>query len=260
MPYRIRTDVLAEHLAANNNMTKKELAERVGVVQATITHATRSPGISIETITRIGQVLGMDEWRDLMYDEDCAAVRMPRAPKGSSRIPLCMLHRSTPDVRRKYYEAALGSGRKVLYLTIMSSRSFKNLKTHLNPETELDVLTWNPTTADEIRGFAKHLNEGDDKIRQTQNALNEWDRLKNKNIKVYSYESAPTMQGVLVREEWMLVELIPYSTIPDLRAALLLRRAEPSEQPGFDFFSDRFEALLRSAKPRNRNERSAWFF
>ena len=261
MAYQIKRDLL-EELILQQRTSRKNVAKKAELGMSTISYAVHR-GCRQETIQRIGKALEMPNWRDLLLDKDRERLDSPPGiPPGADTIPLYMFYRVKRRLRDEYYRAALASGRRVLYVSIMSRHSFKLLRTHLAEKTQLTVLAWNPATAAEIVGFSKHLSEGDDKIEQAQGALEEWDKLSTErpsNVAVYTYESTPTMQGIIVEKRWAMIELMPYAMRPRMRPAILLRQSERAERKAFKFFSECFQGLLRDAHHRTPGDRSPWF-
>jgi lambda repressor-like predicted transcriptional regulator len=240
-----------------------ELVIKAGLEKSSITrcYTTRC---SPRTVIAIAGALEITPWWHLLVKEEREEFDMLEPPNESKDFLLCMLQR-TSRVREKFYIQALGSGRDAFFLSIMSLNSFQVLDEYLSPDTRLNVLTWMPKTADEIRGFGKHLHEDDDKVEQTKNALIEWDKRVNQkdtvyrnNIRVRTYDSTPTLQGVIVKDKWALIEMIPYDTKPGFRPALLLRRDVDSEHSAFEFFSDRFLAMWNSAHERKIGDLPDW--
>lgn len=178
-----------------------------------------------------------------------------------TRVPLSMFHRMNPAFEDRYFRAAFSSGKQITYLTIMTKHLFPEIDQDLSDETKLTVLVWNPRTKKEIDLVSEYLREDDDKTCQTQEALEQWDEraAKRNNIKLLEYHSMPTMEGLIVENEYALIVLIPYATHPDSRPALLFRRDKIAERPAFEFFAERFRVLINSAPHRTIGSRSKWF-
>ncbi len=167
---------------------------------------------------------------------------------------LCLRHRL--HARERYYEKAFSSGQDVLYISIMSEDTIKEMDPYLakarESNTRLRVLTWHPDTSkDTIEALRKHLNENADNpertIQQVRQAAADWDTLKRKytNLDVRKYRSVPTMQAVIVGQQWALVELLPYATFKNDRPALILTsKADPE---AFLLFRNKFEKLWDDA-------------
>jgi hypothetical protein len=99
--------------------------------------------------------------------------------------------------------------------------------------TRLSVLTWNPNVGPQVKS-----------------SYAEWKKLAKKHPKVIeakSYSSAPTMQGVIVLDDWALIELIPYRTEPDSRPAIFL--SETADPELFKLFQSSFKMLLKNSEP-----------
>jgi hypothetical protein len=226
-------------------------------------------GCKQSTIEEIAKILHINWW-ELLVDRERDEFTNRLHPDSTSTPPLYLFHRED-SIPKKFFLKALQSKGEVLFLSVMSQHSFLVLDEHLAKETQLNVLTWMPDTAAEIIGYSKHLNERktgnqrDDKIEQTRNALVEWDKridpsseLYRKNIQVWAYDSSPTMQGILVKGGWALLELLTYDTKPLFRPALLLRNDEETEHQAFNFFWDRCEALWAVSKKRKIGEMPDW--
>ena len=252
--YRIRADVLAQEMKRAGVQNYLKLFERCGISMTTISNCIHQ-GCMLKTIAAIGiDGLGMADWKALLYPADRTSLDSPGIPKDAQAIPLCMFHRMATDVTEKYYAGALSSGGRVLYISIMADNSFVLVQKYLTVDTKLDVLTWTPATRKEIIGFAR-IESGTfpkspaaraAKIKQPYNALKTWLKLasEHRNITVYTYPSAPTLQGVIVPNRWVLIELLPYGVSYKDRPALLLRYDVPAEKEAFIFFAKSFEKLL----------------
>jgi hypothetical protein len=87
-------------------------------------------------------------------------------------------------------------------------------------------------------------------ILQARQAASDWRELQteySKNLEVREYSSVATMQGIIVRGKWAMVELIPYATVTTDRPALLLT---PDTDPEvFALLVDRFEQLWKNSQP-----------
>lgn len=142
------------------------------------------------------------------------------------------------ELSRRYYEEALRSGGEVLIVSIMSRNTIEyiksNIKEVLEHGTKLRVLTLAPDSDDAvIESIQRHLKEQEsNKIKeQIKKAWEGWNSLKDKNpgfIEIRKYTSIPTMQAVLVRGHYALVELLPYDTRPHERPGL---RITPADNP-----------------------------
>ncbi len=260
MGYGIREDMLAAFLL-ERGISQHDLAALARVTDGTITNAKKGR-CRLETIQQIVQRgAQITDYRRWLRPEDLARLDGPKITSGVALVPLCMFHRRRPKLRDKYYRAALASGGRVLYISVMSRRSFKLLEENLSEDTQLQVLTWNPASVEEIVAFSKHLQEEGDKLDQTQGALEKWAKLERDqaNIEVRTYESTPTMQGIVVEKQWAMIELMPYGRGPSLRPAILLRYREKAERMAFLFFADAFQSLFNASKDRKPSVRSSWF-
>jgi transcriptional regulator with XRE-family HTH domain len=258
--YGIREDMLTT-LLLERGITQQEFAKQAGVSGGTITNAVRG-SCRLKTIQGLLQRAKVPNWPMYLRTEDKVRLDGPKLPRGAGLVPLCMLHRTRPKLRDEYYRAALTSGHRVLYISVMSRHSFKLLEKYLANHTQLQVLTWNPASIEEIAAYAKHLQEEDDKIKQTQGALERWAELEKArpNIDVRTYASSPPMlQGVIVENKWAMLEVIPYSKGPSRRPAILLRKGVQAERPGFEFFAEVFQKLFDDSKGRKPNVRPTWF-
>ena len=193
------------------------------------------------------------------------ALRLVRAGSPWRTAEICLKHRQY--ARERYYESAFRSGRDVLYVTIMSEATLKAMETLLDTAkksgTHLRVLTWHHDTPKPvIEAFRCHLGEhpNDPNRTETQvrHATNDWRKIKEQyaNVEVREYHSSPTMQGVIVKDRYALVELLPYRLHPFERPALVLRAFR--DRKLFDLFTQSFETLIaapswihyRAALPR----------
>jgi len=173
-----------------------------------------------------------------------------RSNPNIKKVKLCLRHRgyTTDDLRK-----AFSSGVEVLFVSIMSGHTVKQLEPYLEmakrTRTHIKALTWDPDTSpDTVENFRRHLGESESDptltLRQVRDAANHWDGWQ-KRYPEYSqikyFRSTPTMQGYVVTDQWALVELIPYRTQPNERPALLLTKKSDAE--AFGLFSDRFQKL-----------------
>ena len=230
-----------------------------------ISKSYRRDGIKRSTYEVLASVLEVKPWYGILVPEQQAIFRrLETVPERQTSATLYLAHRNS-KARDEWYERALASEGEVLYVSIMSDHSFEQFDRYLKPRTTVNVLTWMPSTALEIEGFAKHLRESGNKVEQVRGALRKWDARKDpknehyhENITVRTYESSPTMQGVIVKDDWALIELILYDSRTVMRPALLLNNREESDREAFRLFSDRFRALWDSATPRKQGERPEW--
>jgi hypothetical protein len=162
------------------------------------------------------------------------------------------LHRRI--VAEELYEASFKSAKELIYLTIMSKHSLLRMPERIrcakDSHTILNILTWDPKAGQKtIRAFGKHLGEETTALQQIQEAYTEWQKLVRENPLVIkqagSYLSSPTMQGVIVLDDWALIELIPYHTAPTDRPAMFLSASLDTHL--FPLFQSAFQALLRDS-------------
>jgi len=133
------------------------------------------------------------------------------------------------------------------------------LKENEQAKTKWRVLTWHPNvSAEAIEAFRKHLTEHSDRpaytVEQVRRAAEGWTSIaaRHPGVTVRGYRSSPTMQGILVADEWCLVELLPFGAHPQQRPALLLRPGQDADT--FALFRAAFEALWLSAEPLQPNQ------
>lgn len=181
-------------------------------------------------------------------------IRLLKRSSPFKLVTLCLNHRQPT---RHRFEEAFVSGQDVLFITIMSQHTVKQirplLKKALDSNTRLRVLTLYPDLAHEaIEALRKHLDENRNNpertVVQVKEASVDWDNLavEHNNIEVRKYRSSPTMQGLVVGKEWAQVELLPFATHPDYRPALILTAA--SDPEAFELFRGAFENLWNSAQ------------
>jgi hypothetical protein len=60
------------------------------------------------------------------------------------------------------------------------------------------------------------------------------------------YDSVPTLQGIIVKNEWALIELLPFHKKPNQRPAIYL--SAEYDQELFELFTSAFEDLFDSAE------------
>jgi hypothetical protein len=154
----------------------------------------------------------------------------------------------------KLYEEAFESRTDVLYVSIMSHDSLHEMEPHLErearSETTMRVLTWSPKVGSTVvESFRKHLGEEIDACAQVKNAATRWKTLQAKFPCVVkdlrAYTSTPTMQGLVVKGQWAVVELLPYHRTKNSRPALYLER--DSDPDLFQLFAGAFEDLYNSS-------------
>jgi hypothetical protein len=163
------------------------------------------------------------------------------------------LHRRT--VAQELYEASFESGKEVIYLSIMSKNTLGKMPERIRraetAHTKLNVLTWDPEVgAEVIKAFGNHLGEEATVVEQTRDACATWQKLAKEHPgtvqKAGVYRSSPTMQGLVVLEDWALVEMIPYRTVPSERPSIFLCASLDTEL--FPVFQSAFKKLLADAR------------
>jgi hypothetical protein len=168
-------------------------------------------------------------------------------------ISVFPMHRRT--ITEQIYETAFDSGKEVIYVTIMSKHTLMKMPELLlrarKSATTLKVLTWSPKVgAKVIRAFGMHLGEESSASDQIKGAHVTWKKLAKGHPDVIrearTYSSAPTMQGIVVTNDWALIELIPYRTKPEERPALFFSATEEPEL--FKRFQKSFRDLLNDAE------------
>lgn len=199
-----------------------------------------------ERLKQIGSILGRSEpSEESVYDRSTLAAIFPA-------------HRMT--VRDKFYDEAFKSGREVLYVSIMSRDTLgdtmrDNLTRAIGAGTQLKVLTWNPKVGQEVvEAFRKHLGEFEDDrldaFRQVQSASREWAKMardfRGAITEVRVYDSVPTLQGIIVKDDWALIELLPYRTKKEERPAIFV--SARFDKDLYSLFEHQFGALWEHSK------------
>lgn len=170
----------------------------------------------------------------------------------AERVSVFTHHRRI--VAEELYEASFKSGKELIYVTIMSKHTLQKMPERIrsarDSNTTLNVLTWDPSVGSQaIKAFGKHLGEETTAAQQLREAYAEWQKLARENPAVIrragSYLSSPTMQGVIVVDDWALIELIPYRTQPTDRPAMFLSAS--LEKDLFFLFQSSFKALLEDS-------------
>lgn len=161
------------------------------------------------------------------------------------------------DTAHDYFANAFKSGREVVWLTIMSQETLKQIDPNLRDialhNTKLNVLTLDPDSSPAvIEAFRLYVKENEHDpsktVRQVREAWDEWSTLSQKhpNLRVRKYKSAPIMQGLVVRDMYAYIELMPYSTRPRERPGLVIT---PEAQPEiFQQYQDRFFELWKDSQ------------
>ncbi|MGA7909671.1 MAG: hypothetical protein WCA16_19850, partial [Candidatus Sulfotelmatobacter sp.] len=147
-------------------------------------------------------------------------------------------------------------GREVIYLSIMSKNTLAKMPERIRrartSHTTLNVLTWDPNVGPgAIKAFGVHLGEEATSAQQVQDAYSTWQTLAKEDRatikKAGSYASSPTMQGLVVLDDWALIEMIPYRLSPAERPSIFLSAALDPEL--FPLFQSAFRCLLADATP-----------
>lgn len=148
-----------------------------------------------------------------------------------SKVSMYLRHRITAN---RFYEDAFSSGKEVWYLSIMSQATVKEIEPKLQKakahNTRLRVLTFDPDASPEtIEAIRSHLQENNSDPSKTaiqiKDAWNQWTYYANKYpnvVEVRKYKSIPTLQIIVVGDEYAKVELLPYNTPPNDRPGLVI--------------------------------------
>ncbi len=116
------------------------------------------------------------------------------------------------------------------------------------------MLTWHRDIPEAvIESYRKHLREEEKHperfVFQARQAASDWCELQadyGANLEVREYCSVATMQGVIVKDKWAMIELIPYVTVTTDRPALVLT---PDTDPDvFTLLTGRFERLWADSR------------
>ena len=173
----------------------------------------------------------------------------------TARTPL--IHTHHRSVIRQHFENAFASGAEVFYLSIMSQHTLKEMESRLekaqNTGSRINILTLDPDSDQAvIEAIRIHLNEPpyDTNVvhQQIRDAWRLWSLFAEKYsiVRVRKYRSIPTLQGVLVRDKYLTLELIPYNTQNADRPGIFLTQKENSEL--FILLQERFIRLWESQK------------
>ena len=143
-------------------------------------------------------------------------------------------YRSNPLAQTLRVEVLSGKFENPLYVTIMSKHSFDDVIEMLPQAVEsghqLRVLTLNPSLAPAaIEAFARNLPEYRRTpwraVHQVRDAAEQWRALKEKYphfLQVKTYDSIPMFQGILVPDQIISIELIPYCVHKAERPGLII--------------------------------------
>jgi len=162
------------------------------------------------------------------------------------------LHGRHRTLTRKYFEEAFMDTSEIFILSIMSQHTVKEIELRLQKaqtsKTRVNILTLDPMTQHPvIEAIQLHLNEPpydtDATARQIKEAYELWTTFAKKysNVQVRKYHSIPTMQGILVRDKYVTVELLPFNTQFNDRPGLYLTRKDDPDL--FHLFQDKFIEL-----------------
>ncbi len=165
------------------------------------------------------------------------------------------IHTGHRVVTQDHFRKAFESGTEVFWLTIMSQHTLREMETRLTKakttRTRVNVLTLDPASDPElIKAIQLHLNEPPHDVnvtaRQIREAWEQWSALAKKypDLRVRLYKSVPTMQGILVENRYIAVELLPYNTHTDDRPGLLL--TQKGDPVLFNLFQEKFIDLWES--------------
>ena len=163
-----------------------------------------------------------------------------------------------PEHRRRYngpFWEAFRSGRDLTLITIKSLHTRNQLEDRLKKGfvnvSSLRILTLDPYLDCSIfESLARLLNEPVDNCQgDVEKAYMGFRDLQSNYpiIEVRTYRSIPTMQGLLVGRDYVVIEQLTYQSSPDDRMALILPRIGAPN--AFALVQDRFQALWRDATP-----------
>jgi hypothetical protein len=180
-------------------------------------------------------------------------VEMPSIHDLAESVSVFPLHRRI--VAEELYEASFKSGKELIYVTIMSKHTLMKMPERIRYAKDshtINVLTWDPNVGPQAtKAFGKHIGEERTAGKQIRQAYTEWQKLARESPAVIKracgYLSSPTMQGVIVLDDWALVELIPYHTAPDDRPAMFLSASLDTSL--FSLFQSAFMALMEDSIP-----------
>ncbi|MGD0567623.1 MAG: hypothetical protein ABSA78_04395 [Candidatus Sulfotelmatobacter sp.] len=175
----------------------------------------------------------------------------------SQLVNLCFQHRTNNN--ELFRSAFRGSGD--VYLLTIKSRNvlsvIDKLLEDLPASVQLNVLTWDPGSPKDksnagIRALHRLTRDApEDPEGFTSEVLaapEGWTRRAKSrpNIEVRLYESAPTMEGVLVKDKWVVVEVMPFGVPTADRPGLVLNADKEPES--FAIFQKAFIDLWRNSK------------
>ena len=179
-----------------------------------------------------------------------------QAMKKNIENPLLLINHRR-NFKDRFFLSALQSQDKILLLSIMSKHTLNDIN-ELNAKKKLKtqqlrVLTFTPesTTNEMYRSLSSHLNEYPvSNIRQQiKNAWKGWKDLEKESklkIKVRGYASIPTIQGILVENNYVMLEILTFHSQPDNRLGVLMTKKDCPKS--FTLVSESFEALWKNSK------------
>jgi hypothetical protein len=161
------------------------------------------------------------------------------------------------------FRSAFKSDTDVYLLTIKSRNVFALIDALLPgfpSGSRLNVLTWDPgdPRSEENPSIKALIGLTPDEpttlktfTEEVLNAPGLWDKRrknwKNLKIEIRQYRSTPTLEGVLVKDRWALVELMPFGVPTELRAGLILKADK--DPKAFMYFQKTFMDLWDSNRP-----------
>lgn len=238
---------LVEDIGRQLNLKVQSAAAYLKHARAVKSSAENIPAISDqaarEVLEKLTTVLDNTKVETTTIQDDLA-----------ENVSVFPLHRRI--VAEELYEASFKSAKELIYVTIMSKHTLLKMPERIrcakDSHTVLNVLTWDPNVGlHAIRAFGKHLGEETTAQQQIREAYAGWQKLARENPTVIkqagSYLSSPTMQGVIVLDDWALIELIPYHTTPIERPAMFLSASVHVHL--FPLFQSAFKALLQDSTP-----------
>jgi hypothetical protein len=178
---------------------------------------------------------------------------MAAQPTPAPNSQIISRHREDLTARDLWMKVLSGHFEEALYVTAMSKDSLDEVARLLlagsKTSHHLRVLTLDPNMdGSAIAAFAKNLSEHEQapwKAKaQVRNAAEFWEGAQARHssfLRLKSYASTPTMQGFCVRDDFILVEILPYEVATQERPALLIKKCENEEL--FKLFTQSFETL-----------------
>ena len=184
-------------------------------------------------------------------------IRETAKPKIESAVSMYPRHRDR-ETTNNLYENAFSSGDEVLYLSIMSQSTLKEIEPKLQQaqihRTKLRVLTLDPDLSKEtIESIRSHLNENSENpsetTRQIRRAWEQWTDIAKRypNVEIRKYKSIPTLQIILVGDKYATIELLPYNTHPRERPGLVITRKANPEL--FQLIQEKYLRLWNDSVP-----------